>query len=118
MSRWLSGDEDLLHTHRMRALCDAVVVGVDTVLNDDPQLTVRRCAGRNPVRVVIDPDGGWTAASVCFATAPRPRWCSPQPTARTPAPCAAGTPRSWRCRARADVLDPVAIRATCWRNGG
>ena len=44
MSRWLSGDGDLLHTHRMRALCDAVVVGVDTVLNDNPQLTVRRCA--------------------------------------------------------------------------
>ena len=56
MSRWLSGDGDLLHTHRMRALCDAVVVGVDTVLNDDPQLTVRRCAGHNPVRVVIDPE--------------------------------------------------------------
>jgi riboflavin-specific deaminase-like protein len=56
MSRWLSGDGDLLHTHRMRALCDAVVVGVDTVLNDNPQLTVRRCAGANPVRVVIDPN--------------------------------------------------------------
>jgi riboflavin-specific deaminase-like protein len=56
MSRWLSGEEDLLHTHRMRALCDAVVVGVDTVLNDDPQLTVRRCAGAHPARVVIDPE--------------------------------------------------------------
>jgi riboflavin-specific deaminase-like protein len=56
MSRWLSGAEDLLHTHRMRALCEAVVVGVTTVLLDDPQLTVRRCAGPNPVRVVIDPD--------------------------------------------------------------
>jgi diaminohydroxyphosphoribosylaminopyrimidine deaminase/5-amino-6-(5-phosphoribosylamino)uracil reductase len=56
MSRWLSGAEDLLHTHRMRALCEAVVVGATTVLLDDPQLTVRRCAGPNPVRVVIDPD--------------------------------------------------------------
>jgi riboflavin-specific deaminase-like protein len=56
ISRWLSGDEDLLHTHRMRALADAVLVGVDTVLHDDPQLTVRRCAGDNPVRVVIDPE--------------------------------------------------------------
>ncbi len=56
VSRWLSGAEDLLHTHRMRALCEAVVVGVTTVLLDDPQLTVRRCAGPNPVRVVIDPD--------------------------------------------------------------
>lgn len=56
MSRWLSGDADLLHTHRMRALCDAVMVGVNTVLHDDPQLTVRRCAGVNPVRVIIDPE--------------------------------------------------------------
>jgi riboflavin-specific deaminase-like protein len=54
-SQWLSGAEDLLHTHRMRALFDAVIVGADTVLHDDPQLTVRRCAGSNPVRVVIDP---------------------------------------------------------------
>lgn len=54
VSRWLSGDEDLLHTHRMRALADAVLVGVNTVLYDDPQLTVRRCAGDHPVRVVID----------------------------------------------------------------
>ncbi|HWE73824.1 MAG TPA: RibD family protein [Stellaceae bacterium] len=54
-SRWISGDEDLCHTHRMRALADAVVVGAETVLHDDPLLTVRRCSGTNPVRVVIDP---------------------------------------------------------------
>jgi riboflavin-specific deaminase-like protein len=40
----------------MRALADAVLVGVNTVLLDDPQLTVRRCTGENPVRVVIDPE--------------------------------------------------------------
>ena len=56
LSRWLSGEEDLLHTHRMRALADAVIVGVSTVYYDDPQLTVRRCAGPHPVRVVIDPE--------------------------------------------------------------
>lgn len=54
VSRWLSGDADLLHTHRMRALADAVIVGANTVLHDDPQLTVRRCLGANPLRVVID----------------------------------------------------------------
>jgi hypothetical protein len=56
VSQWISGAADLLHTHRMRALVDAVIVGVNTVLHDDPQLTVRRCAGANPVRVVIDPE--------------------------------------------------------------
>lgn len=54
VSQWLSGDADLLHTHRMRALADAVLVGANTVLHDDPQLSVRHCLGNNPLRVVID----------------------------------------------------------------
>lgn len=55
VSRWLSGEEDLLHTHRMRAFFDAVLVGVNTILLDNPQLTVRRCSGPNPARVILDP---------------------------------------------------------------
>jgi diaminohydroxyphosphoribosylaminopyrimidine deaminase/5-amino-6-(5-phosphoribosylamino)uracil reductase len=44
-SRWITGEADLLHCHRMRAIADAVLVGAHTVRADDPQLTVRRCAG-------------------------------------------------------------------------
>jgi riboflavin-specific deaminase-like protein len=55
-SQWIGGDGDLLHTHRLRALCDAVVVGAGTVRHDDPQLTTRLCPGPNPLRVVIDTD--------------------------------------------------------------
>jgi len=53
-SQWLTGPEDLCHTHRLRALADAVIVGAATVRQDDPRLTVRRCPGDQPVRVVLD----------------------------------------------------------------
>jgi riboflavin-specific deaminase-like protein len=56
-SHYVNGREALRHLHRLRALVDAVVVGVGTVLADDPRLTVRLVAGPNPARVVIDPHG-------------------------------------------------------------
>jgi len=55
ISQFISGRDDLVHTHRLRALFDAVVVGASTVEHDDPRLTTRHCPGRDPVRVVIDP---------------------------------------------------------------
>ncbi len=56
-SRFINAAPALDHLHRLRACVDAVVVGVGTILADDPQLTVRRVAGRSPARVVIDPQG-------------------------------------------------------------
>jgi riboflavin-specific deaminase-like protein len=54
-SQWIGGRGDILHTHRLRALCDVVMVGGGTVHHDDPRLTTREVSGPNPVRVVLDP---------------------------------------------------------------
>lgn len=56
-SRWINGEGALNHLHKLRAHVDAVVVGIGTVTADDPLLTVRRVAGRQPARIVIDPHG-------------------------------------------------------------
>ena len=56
-SKYISGREALSHLHRLRAAVDAVIVGVGTVVADDPLLTVRLVEGDNPVRVVLDPRG-------------------------------------------------------------
>src|SRR3954470_22527549 len=56
-SQFVTGEENILHLHRMRALCDAVIVGAGTVAADDPQLTTRKVPGPSPLRVVLDPSG-------------------------------------------------------------
>ena len=56
-SHYINGPAGLAHLHRLRALVDAVVIGVGTALADNPQLTVRRVSGPQPARVVIDPAG-------------------------------------------------------------
>lgn len=53
----ISGQEDLLRVHRLRKEMDAIMVGINTVLADDPRLTVHKISSKpedNPVRVVVD----------------------------------------------------------------
>lgn len=50
----ISSKQDLKRVHRLRAACDSVMVGISTVLADDPMLTARLVKGRNPARIIVD----------------------------------------------------------------
>jgi riboflavin-specific deaminase-like protein len=65
-SQYINGSSALDHLHALRAHVDAVVVGIGTVLADDPRLTVRRVPGRNPARVIVDPNGRLPEAARCL----------------------------------------------------
>lgn len=68
-SRYIGAAPSLDHLHQIRAHVDAVVVGIGTVLADDPQLNVRRCTGQNPARIVVDARGKLPPAAKCLAGA-------------------------------------------------
>lgn len=76
-SRWITGPQAREAVHRLRAEHDAVLVGVETALADDPELTVRLegYAGPQPARVVLDSRQRLSAASRLAATARQvPTW--------------------------------------------
>ncbi len=53
-SKWISGEASRQFVHRLRDQVDGVLVGIGTVLKDDPQLTARILKGRDPYRIVLD----------------------------------------------------------------
>jgi len=69
-SAWISSEKSRILVHRLRSKMDAVVVGVNTVLRDDPLLTVRHVRSkRTPVRIVLDHEAHTPANSALAQTA-------------------------------------------------
>lgn len=74
-SKWVTGPEARAKVHEIRAANDVVMVGVGTVLADDPQLTVREVEGPNPIRVTIDSKLRIpTAAGLITTASETPTW--------------------------------------------
>jgi diaminohydroxyphosphoribosylaminopyrimidine deaminase/5-amino-6-(5-phosphoribosylamino)uracil reductase len=55
-SRWISSEESRRHVHELRNRADGVMVGIGTVATDNPMLTCRMEGGRDPVRIILDPE--------------------------------------------------------------
>lgn len=53
-SQWISCEESRILVHKMRAASNAIMVGVDTIITDNPRLTVRHVKGRDPLRIIVD----------------------------------------------------------------
>lgn len=53
-SKWITGEQARREGHRLRDTHDAILVGINTVLKDDPSLTTRIPRGRDPIRVIVD----------------------------------------------------------------
>ena len=70
----ISGPESMKLTHRLRALHDAILVGIQTVLADDPQLSVRLVEGSQPQPVVLDSRLRFPRTARLLARADRKPW--------------------------------------------
>jgi 3,4-dihydroxy 2-butanone 4-phosphate synthase/GTP cyclohydrolase II len=78
----LSGPDALRFTHALRARNDAILVGVGTVLADDPELRVRLAAGPSPQPVVVDSCVRTPAHAKLLAQPGRAAWIAATPPAR------------------------------------
>lgn len=113
-SYWISGPEDIAHTHRLRSLCDAVVVGSSTVRADNPQLTTRLVEGPNPVRVVLDTERRLDRHYRVFGDGPETLLlCAPD----SPGSPTVGAARVVKVRRGAGGLDVAAILETLAERG-
>ncbi len=71
-SKWITCEKARAFAHRLRAECDAILVGKNTVLKDNPQLTCRLAKGKNPLRIVLDTNLSLSPSFKIFDTSSAP----------------------------------------------
>jgi 3,4-dihydroxy 2-butanone 4-phosphate synthase/GTP cyclohydrolase II len=118
-ARWVSGERALLLAHELRASHDAIMVGIGTVLADDPRLTTRLVKGPSPVRVIVDstlrlpPD----ANVLTDRTSPTIVATTEHAPAEREAAIRARGARVLRVPASGDAVDLAAVLAELRRDG-
>jgi riboflavin-specific deaminase-like protein len=115
-SKYINGPAALDHLHRLRAEVDAVVVGIGTVLCDDPQLTVRRVNGHNPARIIIDPNCKLKSGMRCLSDEAGPVFVIRRLGCEKPLPDGAvklalrDNGQGFACRAIVSALNEAGLR--------
>jgi diaminohydroxyphosphoribosylaminopyrimidine deaminase/5-amino-6-(5-phosphoribosylamino)uracil reductase len=71
-SKWISGDDSRLYVHRLRSKVDAVMVGANTVMKDDPTLLSKVPGAKQPIRIIVDGRAAIPAASKIFSSPKAP----------------------------------------------
>jgi diaminohydroxyphosphoribosylaminopyrimidine deaminase/5-amino-6-(5-phosphoribosylamino)uracil reductase len=110
-SRWITGEKSRSRVHRWRDELDAILVGVGTVLADDPRLDCRRARGRDPIRVIADSRLRTPADARILTAGGAPVWLActrTAPATRAHALVAAGA-EVLRLTASARRVDPGAL---------
>jgi len=64
----LSSNQDYIRLHKLRSKVDGILVGKNTVMHDNPLLTVRYTKGKNPVRIILDSQGNISSKSKILQT--------------------------------------------------
>ena len=64
----LSSIEDFHRLHKLRTKVDAIIIGKNTLMHDDPLLTVRHVKGKNPIRIILDSNGEISSTSKILQT--------------------------------------------------
>jgi len=64
----LSSSSDLNRLHKLRTKVDAIIIGKNTLMRDDPLLTVRYSQGKNPIRIILDSKGDISTKSKILQT--------------------------------------------------
>ena len=101
-SKWITGPEARKAGHRLRDQHDAILVGINTVLTDDPSLTARIAGGRDPVRVIVDSS---------LRTPPKARIITQRSAARTIVATLASAPGNTMKRLQAAGAEIVLVKS-------
>lgn len=115
-SKWISEEKARVFAHKLRSMCDAIVVGRITVERDDPELTTRLVKGKNPLRIILDSKA---------TLSPKYRVFSVDDDKKTILVCGDNTPQErilpfvergvevWRVPLKGDHLDLRALLEMC-----